>query len=117
MIPAFIIILNEIPLTSNGKIAYERLPDGEDIGRACTPDTAPKDSLQRQIQEIWCGALNQNAIPIDVAFFDAGGDSISLMYVCRKIQETFNIDVEIIELFQYPTIQSLALYITQNTNW
>lgn len=113
MIPAFIIILNEIPLTSNGKIAYERLPDGEDIGRACTPDTAPKDSLQRQIQEIWCGALNQNAIPIDVAFFDAGGDSISLMYVCRKIQETFNIDVEIIELFQYPTIQSLALYITQ----
>lgn len=64
------------------------------------------------IQKIWTESLGNENISVHQNFFDAGGKSIILPHIVQKIQKFLNRSVTIVELFQYPTISSLAAFLT-----
>lgn len=112
MVPAQFVMLPKLPLTPNGKIDRKALPQpttGEPVSEPVT--IAPRTTLERRIGEVWCAALKRTSIDIDSNFFDAGGHSLLLAHVHQQLEQTLARSIELIVLFQHPTIRSLAKHI------
>lgn len=112
MIPSYFVKLEKMPLTLNGKIDRKRLPklDG-DIQRSKEYE-APRDETEEILLRIWQEVLsNKKRIGIDDNFFEIGGHSIKAMQIIGQMNKTFDIDIEINELFKNPTIRKLANHI------
>jgi acyl carrier protein len=68
-------------------------------------------NLINQLTDIWSDVLNKDILDTDIPFFDLGGDSISVGYMHKKINDTFNISLSIMDLFKYTTIEDMANYL------
>jgi len=113
MVPK-IIMLDALPLTPSGKLDRLALPNVE--GLAQEPPSAgelPRNELEQAIAQIWQDALDLKGVGIRDNFFDLGGDSIRMIRVLGKLRETIKPDLEIVALFNYPTVESLAAYVNE----
>lgn len=106
MIPYAYVQLSALPLTVNGKIDRALLPPPA-IAIAAEPD-ATATQLEREIVDIWCRTLGKQRIGLGDNFFDLGGDSLLLATVHTKVQEKLKIEISITDLFEFPTVRSLA---------
>ena len=61
-----------------------------------------------KVLKIWKEVLQTDSIDINTNFFDAGGSSLNVVYVQVLIIENFQIDLEIIDMYQYTTIKKLS---------
>ncbi|MFD3698352.1 amino acid adenylation domain-containing protein [Streptomyces sp. NPDC058646] len=57
---------------------------------------------------LWHEVLGEESIGLDTNFFELGANSIHLVRVQRRISEEFGREVPVLELFERPTIRSLA---------
>ncbi|RSD28379.1 phosphopantetheine-binding protein [Vibrio pectenicida] len=64
--------------------------------------------IENQIIAIWKSVLEVKKITIDENFFEAGGNSLLMSKVHRQIKKQFDIPINIIDLFQCPTVESLS---------
>jgi amino acid adenylation domain-containing protein len=109
MVPASFTFMDALPLTQSGKIdrnASFPSPRETDLAGA-----ASGSEIQKEIAAIWCRRLENPNIGIDENFFDAGGDSLTLSAIAAEIQRGLCPGIQIISLFQFPTIRSLASHI------
>lgn len=108
-IPAIYKRINELPKTPNGKVDIKALPDVnfEKSGKRIKP----QNELEEALYHIWCNLLNQDTVPLDENFFDIGGHSLLLIKLQNQINKELDIDITVIELLEYTTIQTLAEYI------
>ena len=109
MVPSVFVMLEKLPLTSNGKIDYRALPppDGDNLGLK-NEYVAPRTDVEQLLRNIWHEVLGVERIGIHDNFFELGGQSILLLKVQRKIRERFEQELSLVELFKYPTIHLLA---------
>jgi len=110
MLPATITLMKNFPLTSNGKLDRRALPDPElpvGAGRFVKPGSP----LENQLAAIWQEVLNLEQVGIHDSFFDLGGHSLSIVQVQGKIKEIFNKDINVVDMFKYPTIAALARHL------
>jgi acyl carrier protein len=110
MIPAQFIQIEKIPLTPNGKLDRRALPDPEPL--TATNYTAPRDTVERKLAEIWSEILEmpKEIISIDSDFFQLGGHSMkAIRLVALANRENFN--VSFAEVIKYNTIAGLAGHI------
>lgn len=70
-----------------------------------------KLSKEEVISDIWKYLLQTQDVNVNDNFFEIGGNSLLLIQLHKIIQETFNIEFSIIDLFHYPTISSLLAFI------
>ncbi len=116
MIPAAIVILDEMPLTVNGKIDRKRLPeiefDREDVK---TEFIEAKTPMQKSLVDIWKELLGVDRIGIKDNFFDLGGHSLIVTQMISRIREEFGIELPVRKIFENPTIEFLS-YAIQNEN-
>ena len=108
MIPSIIVLLDEMPLTPNGKIDLKALPDPDRL-RSGSGNTfaEPTNETERKLAEIWSEVLGQKTIGIHDNFFEVGGDSIlSILIIARAKQAGIHITPR--QVFQYSTIAELA---------
>ena len=113
MIPNVYVILNSLPLTSNGKVDRKALPEPEKERPPLSQAyRQPGNEVERSLCVIWEKYLRIEPIGVDDNFFDLGGTSLLIIEVLRDIRELFDIDIAIAKLFQYPTISSLATYLS-----
>jgi amino acid adenylation domain-containing protein len=114
MIPAALVLLEQLPLTANGKVDRKALPAPEpsrvDLGGAYVP---PQSEVERAIAGVWQEILQVEKVGRHDNFFDLGGHSLLLMRVRNRLAELLEQDVTITEIFKYPTVNSLAEYLTQ----
>lgn len=106
MIPNMIMVLSELPLTTNGKINHKALPTP---GAVDVKDkyVAPTNNMQKFLCAVWEQALGREAIGIQDNFFDLGGDSISAMRVVYNIKQSgYSLTVQ--DIFKSQTIFELA---------
>jgi hypothetical protein len=113
MVPATIVRMNEIPLTSNGKVDYGRLPEISSMG---TPVThlyvAPSNAIEEQIAKACCALLGIQRMGVHDNFFDAGGHSLLAMRLMTWAHETFQSEAVLLRgFFETPTIAGLATLI------
>jgi amino acid adenylation domain-containing protein len=111
MLPSSISIIDEIPITTNGKIDKQNLPEPET--ESSNDFLQPQNETQRLLLGIWSEVLSipVQQIGIQTNFFDIGGNSLKIMRVSAKLNEIFTDNIPIARMFQYPTIQSFAKYL------
>lgn len=111
MIPAYFIKIDEIPLTQNGKVDKKQLPAPE----YSLPDyVKPRNDLEKKLEEIYCKILKLDKVSIYDHFFDLGGNSLRIMELVANINSNINANINIMDIFQMPTIESLASFIKSN---
>ena len=106
MIPACIMQLKSLPLTVNGKLDREALPEAK-WESGGDEYIAPKNQWEQALVEIWEGVLQNKSVGIADNFFNLGGDSIKAIQVSAKAQQ-IGLSVTIKDIFTYPTILELS---------
>ena len=111
MVPGFLVELETIPLNPNGKIDRKSLPSvtGEDLIRR--EYVAPKNATEEKLAEIWQEVLGVEKVGVTDNFFELGGHSLAAIKVIQSINEYFNINVNLNQLFEQNTIKQLAILI------
>ncbi|MGF1989804.1 MAG: non-ribosomal peptide synthetase [Nostoc sp. ZfuVER08] len=118
MLPTAFMILEALPLTSNGKVDRRALP----MPDALRPElevayVVPQTEVEKTIASVWQKALNLEKIGIHDNFFEIGGHSLLLVTVHSQLQEILNnAELSTLDLFRYPTINSLAEYLSSSAN-
>ncbi|HWW74572.1 MAG TPA: beta-ketoacyl synthase N-terminal-like domain-containing protein, partial [Pyrinomonadaceae bacterium] len=109
MIPTAVVFLDALPQTPNGKVDRKALP-APDRSR---PDLraayqAPRTETEKEIVAIWKTALDIDRVGVDDNFFDLGGHSLLMPRVHARLRSTVGPNLSLVELFQYPTVRTLA---------
>ncbi|OPA84560.1 hypothetical protein BFW87_29090 [Pseudomonas fluorescens] len=106
MVPAVIMLLDEMPLSPNGKLDRKALP-APDASQQAAVYTAPSTALEQRIAAIWQDVLKREQVGVTDNFFALGGDSIvSIQVVSRARQAGILLTPK--DVFQHQTVQSLA---------
>jgi len=113
MVPGIYVPVLEMPLTSNGKIDKKTLQSIK-IER---PDLAnlykkPTGVVEEDIYRLWSTFLEITKIGADDNFFELGGDSLMAQRIASLLKVTYP-RLSITKLYRFPTISSLAQYLTQ----
>ena len=118
MVPTFFVFLNELPLTPNGKIDRKALPLA-DVGLLQEREyIAPSTETEKALTEIWSEVLDLGPAQIGIHsnFFELGGHSLLATRVASQIRKTFNVEIQIKDLFVANIIEALAIVIDDVIN-
>lgn len=107
MVPAHFIVIDEIPLTRNGKIDYNALPGPAVDVRKET--TLPRNELEKIITTIWEEVLEEAGLSISDNFFSLGGDSIKAVQIASRLLDK-GAKVHAKDILTYHTIEQLCLH-------
>lgn len=112
MVPAHFIPIENLPVTPNGKLdrkALARIEIKESIAGGA-PYKPPRSEYEQKIEVIWRQLLDKEKIGTDDNFFDLGGHSLLLIKLKSRLEKSFDREISIIQLFNYPTISHQARY-------
>jgi amino acid adenylation domain-containing protein len=108
MVPSSWMVLESLPLTSNGKVDRKSLPKPEDAQASTRTHVAPSTPTERMIAAIWGEVLGVSKIGVQDNFFDLGGNSVHLVRIHAKLRAALGREFSIVEMFKQPTIHALA---------
>ncbi|AXG70687.1 tyrocidine synthase 3 [Kordia sp. SMS9] len=113
MLPTSIMQLAEFPLLPNGKVDKNALLTikNEEIALG-EHYVAPKSNIEKSLVAIWENILEKKQIGIKDDFFALGGHSIKAVRILFEIKKEFNIEINIVKIFESPTIENLAAEIS-----
>ncbi len=106
-IPALFVELEELPVLANGKVdrgALQRRP----LPGPTRLSEPPRDWLEHVIRRVWRDALGLAEIGAHDNFFELGGHSLNVVQVREQLRELLDLELSVVEMFQYPTIRELA---------
>jgi tyrocidine synthetase-3 len=109
MIPPYLMQIEKIPLTPNGKIDRKALPRPK-MGSTAGRYAAPRDKVEERLVDIWSDLLKieKDQLGIDANFFENGGHSLLATVLVSKISKEFNVKVLMVTIFEKVTIRELA---------
>jgi len=104
MIPSSIMLLDELPLTVNGKVAKDRLPEPTVLFNS--QHIEPSNDVEKRMLTIWMSHLNvDRPISIDDNYFKLGGDSLLLIHIVKNINSEFKTSFLFLEFIGCQTIK------------
>lgn len=106
MIPAAFVTLDELPVTSNGKLNRAALPAPSFADTGVRQATGPTETLLARLFAEVLGLPEPASADAD--FFALGGDSLLAVNLTLRIQEAFGRDPGLGAIFEHPTLSSLA---------
>jgi len=109
MIPAGFVEMDELPLTTNGKIDRRALPAADiEEDAASASGRAPGTPTEKKVAEIWSEVLGIPDIGVEKDFFALGGHSVLAARIFAKIEGAFGARLPLAVLLQAPTIARLS---------
>jgi amino acid adenylation domain-containing protein len=115
MVPAAIVSLPKLPLTANGKIDRQALPDPAATNSGNRELTAPRNATEEALLDIWREVFRRDEIGVEDNFFDIGGHSLMATQVVSRLNKRFQVSPPASIIFEYPTIAGLAAWISDST--
>ena len=115
MIPKKLVKLDRFPINQNGKIDKKSLPKVT-LSESNAEYIEPKTITESHLVDIWKELFNANKIGINYNFFDIGGDSLLSIKLSSIILAKFNVDINVGDIFDNPTIYELAKLIDSKQN-
>jgi acyl carrier protein len=113
MVPDYWLILENLPLTSNGKIDRRVLPLPNPELHRSVDYVAPDNSTQEAIATIFGQVLKLEKVGLDDNFFEIGGNSLQATQVISLLRESLSLELPLRRLFEQPTVADLALAVTK----
>ena len=111
MIPSQIMVLENLPLTANGKINRRALP---------APNTAtaadleiPVTPTEELLASLWQSLLKVNSVGRSDNFFELGGNSLLATQLVARIRDIFRVEVPVRKIFEQSILSELAREIDQ----
>ncbi|WP_108867379.1 non-ribosomal peptide synthetase [Aquimarina aquimarini] len=115
MIPPFMIPMDSYPLTPNGKVDKKELPSPLEKKKTWAPQHFV-NSIEIQLIQIWKEVLNLDSVGIEEEFFELGGHSLLATQMGGMIRKTFDVVVDIKDIFEHDTIAKLSALIESKSN-
>ncbi|HSE17010.1 MAG TPA: amino acid adenylation domain-containing protein, partial [Pyrinomonadaceae bacterium] len=112
MIPSAFVMLDQIPLTANGKVDRAALPPVEPVElESSAAYVAPRDQVEELLTEIWANVLRLDRVGVHGNFFELGGNSLVATQLVSRIRDAFKVNMPLRTLFESPTVAELALVV------
>ncbi|MCR9247342.1 MAG: LLM class flavin-dependent oxidoreductase [bacterium] len=112
MVPGHFVELADLPRTPNLKIDRNALPSPEAAEASSSRAVvAAKNSTEDAILAVWRQSLETDAVGVEDNFFDSGGHSILAVKVHREICQRLGVELQITDLFRFPTVRGLAKHL------
>jgi tyrocidine synthetase-3 len=109
MVPAYIVPIESMPLTANGKTDRKGFPALAELNIIEKQNyVLPENAIEEQLVAIWDEVLGWQGIGVKDNFFELGGHSLGVVRILNAVQLQFDVKVDMKELFESPTIRQLA---------
>jgi amino acid adenylation domain-containing protein len=108
MVPNVFVVLEEMPLSPNGKIDRKALPQVTLSDNAREEHIAPRTPLEQAIAGVWSEVLQVQDVGVKDHFFYLGGHSLFANQVVARLREALHVELSVGELFDRPTVEELA---------
>ncbi|HUK89081.1 MAG TPA: amino acid adenylation domain-containing protein, partial [Blastocatellia bacterium] len=109
MVPSSYVVLEQFPLTANGKINRQALPKPNRLRNVIDGELAPaRTPVEEVIRGIWADVLKLDELGIHDNFFELGGHSLLATQVVSRIRKILSIEVPLRLLFEFPTVAGMA---------
>lgn len=118
MLPASYVELESLPLTSNGKVDKNVLPNPNNIAvLSGTEYIAPRNEIEERILEIisYIVGKPENQISVFDNFFDLGISSLGLLKLYNSINDKLNVNLQVVSVFEFSTVSALSSYISDGS--
>ncbi len=120
MVPSAFVVLESLPLTSNGKVDRRALRAPDLYSDACgglrlrtDKYVAPRNTIEELLAQIWAQVLKVEQVGVDDNFFTLGGHSLLATQLVSRIRNIFKVELPLRELFGTATLADLAHLIEQ----
>src|SRR5215208_6650241 len=114
MIPATFVLLEQWPLTANGKVDRQALPAPgtmrPELEQQYEP---PRNAIEETVAAIWAEVLKVERVGVTDNFFDLGGHSLLATQVVSRIRTLFQLELPLRRIFEAPIVSALSLSIAQ----
>ena len=115
MIPVAFVRLDSMPLNPQNKVDRAALPSpAETRPDLDTPFMAPRGDEEREVADIWAEVLGIDRVGIQDNFLELGGHSLAAARIVTRVTEKFHLELPLQVLFDSPTVEKMALVITEN---
>ncbi|AIQ67608.1 bacitracin synthetase 1 [Paenibacillus graminis] len=115
MIPYSFAVLEQFPLTANGKIDVQALLKLQPCGNKQTSAyTAPRNEVEERIVNIFKALLEADQVGTLDNFFEMGINSVQIAMINNKLKQEFQKEIPLLTLFEYANIHALAEYLSGN---
>ena len=115
MMPSAFVVLDTLPYLPNGKMDLQSLPMPDNARPNLSNSIVePSTHVERTLSRIWTDALNLDEIGVQDNFLELGGHSLMATRIISNVIDTFRVDVPLSAMFEAPTVQEMALLITQH---
>jgi acyl carrier protein len=114
MVPSVLVVLDELPLTANGKVDRRGLPEPEqrpEVGEY----VAPRTPMEEAVAQIWAEVLKLQRVGVHDNFFELGGHSLLATRAVARTRDVLAVDVPLRVLFERPTVEQVVQFIVSDT--
>jgi amino acid adenylation domain-containing protein len=112
MVPAAFVMIDATPLSPNGKVDRRALSEMHGIDwserQLANEFVSPRTPLEELLADIWTQVLGVHQVGVYDNFFELGGHSLLATQLISRVRETFLVDLPLRNLFESPTIATLA---------
>ncbi len=110
MVPAFVEVLDALPMLASGKADRARLPAPASSRLGAWGGAAPETPLEKELAAAWGAVFGRDDVPADADFFqDLGGHSLAAALVVSRLREKPALrHVALRDLYAHPTVRALA---------
>jgi len=109
MVPSTIMMLDEFPLTANGKVDRRALPAPDHRSLRTTIEYfAPRNRTEDMLASIFADVLQLRSVGIHDNFFELGGQSLLGMQILSRVRESVGVELVLQTFFEAPTVAQLC---------
>ena len=110
MVPARFVVLDQLPLTANGKLDRSRLPEPAEAAEAAAEQTPERwlSPTEAVLAGLWSAVLGRDRIGRMDNFFELGGHSLVATQLIARIRDSFAVEVALAVVFEHPVLSEQA---------
>ncbi|WP_217231805.1 non-ribosomal peptide synthetase [Streptomyces anulatus] len=107
MVPAYLLVMEALPLTRHGKVDRSALPRPGATSGGATADAA-RTELEELVAGLWSELLGVDRLGVHDTFFELGGNSLLGIRVMNRLRERLGLDLDPHSVFRHRTVAELS---------